>query len=93
MKLIQQAKLYWYNVERLLIQGGQPPIRTWDQNERKAARKVPSSYRQCFFDQWQKLRQGNGSVKDYIAKFDEYLMRYGATEEREVTFSRFRAGL
>ena len=39
--------------------------------------------------------QGNKSATDYIAKFDEYLNRYGAIEleSPEQTPSRFRSGL
>ena len=39
------------------------------------------------------MKQGTRSVSDYIATFDEYLMRCDVSEAHEVTLSRFRAGL
>ncbi|XP_038989081.1 uncharacterized protein LOC120112937 [Phoenix dactylifera] len=94
MRLLGQAKYYWQNVERLILHRRQEPIRTWDEMKDKLREKyLPTSYQQRLLDQWQTLTWGNKSVTDYIAKFDEYLMRCHVNEDPSVTLSRFRAGL
>jgi len=56
---------------------------------------VPPSFSQQLLDKWNRWTQGNKSATDYIAKFDEYLNRYGAIELEfpEQILSRFRSGL
>ncbi|XP_073117835.1 uncharacterized protein [Elaeis guineensis] len=94
MKLVRQARLYWESVECLLNQRRQDPIETWDEMKEKLREKyLPTSYQQRLLDQWQRFTQGNRLVIEYIARFDEYLMRCGVAEDRVVTLSRFRAGL
>ncbi|MQL76985.1 hypothetical protein Taro_009395 [Colocasia esculenta] len=94
MKLIGQAQTYWMNVETLLEQRGQDPIESWEEMKVKLREKyLPASFRQRLIDRWQNIFQGTRSVTDYIAEFDEYLMRCGAREESAVTLSRFRKGL
>lgn len=44
-------------------------------------------------DQWNSLRQGNISILDYIARFDEFMWRCDITEDHSATLSRFRLGL
>ena len=54
---------------------------------------LPVSYHQRLLDQWHRLTQGNKSVTEYIAKFDELAMRCGINESESVILSRFRSGL
>ena len=51
------------------------------------------SYHQRLLDQWHRLVQGNKSVTEYIAKFDELAMRCGINESESVILARFRSGL
>ena len=51
---------------------------------------VPMSYHQRLLDQWQRLNQGNKTVTEYIAKFDELAMRCNLVESESATLSRFR---
>ena len=94
MKLVRQARLYWENIELTTRRRNVEPITTWQGMKEKLRDKyLPISYQQNLLDQWQTLKQGNRSVSDYIATFDEYLMRCDVSEAHEVTLSRFRAGL
>ena len=94
LKLVRQARLYWRNVERLARQRGEVPIVTWRAMKIRLRQKyLPMSYNQRLLDQWQRLAQGNRSVAEYIAKFDEFIMRCNVDESKSVTLSRFRAGL
>ena len=43
-------------------------------------------------DEWQHLQQGDSSVAEYIAKFDNPMIRCNVDEEPVVTLARFRAG-
>ena len=62
--------------------------------KRKLTEKyLPMSYQQRLLDQWQRLTQGNKTVSEYIAKFDEFVMRCHLNEPEEATLSRFRTGL
>ena len=93
-RLIRQARLYWGNVERLSRQRRDPYIASWkDMKLKLRAKYLPFSYEQRLLDQWQKMTQGNQIVSEYIAIFDEYVMRCGVSESESVTLSRFRAGL
>ena len=94
LRLIRQARMYWDNVERLVIQRGQDPIATWGDLKAKLREKyLPVSYHQRLLGQWHRLIQGNKSVTEYIAKFDELAMRCGINESESVILSRFRSGL
>ena len=94
LRLVHQARLFWNSVENYIEQKGQLPITAWGEMREKLRRKyLPASYTQKLLDQWQTLSQGSKSVADYIAKFDEYVMRCKVVESPEVTLSRFRAGL
>ncbi|MQM18642.1 hypothetical protein Taro_051636 [Colocasia esculenta] len=94
MKLLGQAQTYWVNVESLLIQRYQDRIETWDDMKAKLREKyLPATYHQCLIDRWQSLTRGNRPVSEYIAEFDEYLLRCGVHEESAMTLSRFRKGL
>ena len=50
---------------------------------------VPICYRPMIIDEWQRLRQGDGSVADYIAHFDELMIRCNNDEESVATLARF----
>ncbi|PKA54954.1 hypothetical protein AXF42_Ash000790 [Apostasia shenzhenica] len=94
MKLTLQARLFISNIESLRQCRGLEPIEYW--NEFKAIMRekyVPITYHDQLLDQWQRLTQGTRSMIEYIAKFDEFMMRCGETESPTTTLSRFRAGL
>ena len=75
IRFLDQAKLYWHNVERLAMHRRQEPINTWDEMKDKFCEKyLPTSYQQCILNQWQRLTQGSKFVTEYIIKFNEYLM-------------------
>ena len=94
MRLLGQAKTYWRNVERLLEMRRQEHVGTWEEMKVKLREKyLPPTYRQRLIDQWQSLTQGNRPVAEYIAEFDDYLLRCGVNEDSEMTLSRFRKGL
>ena len=44
-------------------------------------------------DEWQHLQQGNGTVVEYIVRFDDLMIRCNIDEEPVATLARFRAGL
>ena len=94
IRLVRQARLYWRNVECIARQRGDLPIVTWRNMKRKLREKyLPMSYQQRLLDQWQRLTQDNKTVSEYVAKFDEFVMRCNIVESEEATLSRFRSGL
>ncbi|KAK8929046.1 hypothetical protein KSP39_PZI017906 [Platanthera zijinensis] len=94
MKLVGQAKVYWISVERALERDGYYPITRWDDmKERLKDKYLPASYRDQLLDQLQSLRQGTLSVAEYMARFDELVVRSDISEEPIATASRFKAGL
>ncbi|GFS42242.1 hypothetical protein Acr_00g0078700 [Actinidia rufa] len=44
-------------------------------------------------DKWNNLRQGSKPATEYVAQFEEYLMRCNIREDERMTLSRFRQGL
>ena len=77
LKFVLEARLFWRNVERSMRLRGDEPIVTWMGMKHKLRRKyLPTSYNQRLLDQWQRLTQVTRSVAKYIARFDEFVMRY-----------------
>jgi len=63
MKLIDQARQYWTNIEKLMKLKNPEPIQTWDEIKMKLQEKyLHVSYKQRLLDQWQRLTQGNQLV-------------------------------
>ncbi|KAK8923695.1 hypothetical protein KSP39_PZI019139 [Platanthera zijinensis] len=94
MKLVGQAKVFWISVERALERDGCYPITRWDEmKERLKEKYLPASYRGQLFEQLQNLRQGTLTVAEYMARFDELIVRSDVSEEPIATASRFKAGL
>jgi len=55
---------------------------------------MPPSYYARLLDRWYQFNQGNKSAKEYIAKFDEFLIRWALNTEGETQIlSRFRVEL
>ena len=54
---------------------------------------VPACYRPMIINEWQHLRQGDSTVADYIARFDDLMIHCNLDEEPVATLARFRAGL
>ena len=56
---------------------------------------VPPSFSACLMDNWHHHMQGNKSVKEYVKKFNEFLIRCSTLYRESETqiLSRFRAGL
>jgi len=56
---------------------------------------VPPSFSDRLMDKWHQHNQGNKSAKEYIAKFDEFLIRCSISSKKGQAqiLSRFRAGL
>ncbi|MQL82036.1 hypothetical protein Taro_014499 [Colocasia esculenta] len=79
IKLVSQAQTYWLNVEALLEQRGLAPIESWEDMKVKLCEKyLPSTYRHHLINRWQDLTQGTHTVSEYIADFEEYLLRTSA---------------
>ncbi|GFZ12735.1 hypothetical protein Acr_23g0011200 [Actinidia rufa] len=51
------------------------------------------SYQGDMLDKWNILRQGSKPATEYVAQFEEYLMRCDIREDERMTLSRFRQGL
>ncbi|GFZ19564.1 hypothetical protein Acr_28g0002690 [Actinidia rufa] len=54
---------------------------------------LPQSYQGDMLDKWNNLRQGSKPATEYVAQFEEYLMRCDIREDAKMTPSRFRQGL
>ncbi|GFY90459.1 hypothetical protein Acr_07g0006560 [Actinidia rufa] len=90
MKLISRAKLFWQSTE----QRQQPPVTDWvEMKEILREKYLPQSYQGDMLDKWNNLRQGSKPATEYVAQFEEYLMRCDIREDERMTLSRFRQGL
>ncbi|GFY95331.1 hypothetical protein Acr_10g0007160 [Actinidia rufa] len=90
MKLISRAKLFWQSTE----QRRQPPVTDWvEMKEILREKYLPQSYQGDMLDKWNNLRQGSKPATEYVAQFEEYLMRCDIREDERMTLSRFRQGL
>ncbi|KAA8522207.1 hypothetical protein F0562_012880 [Nyssa sinensis] len=86
-----EARIFY---EQLLERRHQLAITNWVEMEEKLKEKYLShSYRGDLLDQWNNLWQGLKSTTEYVAQFEEYLMRFNVVEDERMTSSRFRRGL
>ena len=77
MKLTGQASQYWTNLEIMCAAFDQETINTWHRIKNDLREKyVPSSFSACLMDECHQYNQGYKSVKEYMAKFDEFLIRW-----------------
>ncbi|KAL0926660.1 hypothetical protein M5K25_002901 [Dendrobium thyrsiflorum] len=96
MKLIGRASQFWSNLESLRESRNEYPITDWSSMKRELKQKyLPPSYFPRLLDRWNRLTQGSKPVKDYIASFDDYLIRCkGETSTTPAQIlSMFRTGL
>jgi len=96
MKLSGQANQYWTNLENRRAARGRPPIDTWYRMKEELKTKyVPPLFIAHLMNNWHQYTQSNKSAKEYVRKFDEFLIRCSILHrEGEVQFfSRFRASL
>ena len=94
MKLTGQARIYWRNLQSSADRRRDILVTTWDEMKGRLREKfVPACYRPMIIDEWQHLRQGEGTVADYISRFDDLMIRCNLDEEPVATLARFRAGL
>ena len=94
MKLTGQAQIYWRNLQATTERRHDPMITTWAEMKSHLREKyIPACYRPMIIDEWQHLRQEEGTVADYIAQFDDLMIRNNIDEEPMATLARFRAGL
>ena len=94
MKLTGQARIYWRNLQATRERRHDPAITTWAEMKSRLREKyIPACYRPMIIDEWQRLRQEEGTVVDYVARFDDLMIRCNVDEEPLATLARFRAGL
>nr|XP_023900366.1 uncharacterized protein LOC112012220 [Quercus suber] len=94
MKLIGRADLFWEDLEETLRRRREPPITDWLEMKNALSRNyLPSTYRSSLLEEWDRLRQGNTPVAEYIEKFMEFKRRIQIVEEEVVTLNRFKKGL
>ena len=94
MKLSGHARIYWRNLQAIAERRREETITTWAEMKGRLREKfVPDCYRPMIIDEWQHLQQGDSTVAEYIAKFDDLMIRCNVDEEPVATLARFRAGL
>ena len=94
MKLSGQASQYWTNLENRRAALGRLTIDTWDMMKEELETKYVH-HRLVLISWTIGTTQGNKSTKEYVKKFDEFLIRCSTLhkEGEAQILSRFRAGL
>ena len=93
MKLTGQARIYWRNLHATTERQHEPMIMSWAEMKSRLREKfIPACYRPMIIDEWQHLCQEEGTVAEYIARFDELMIRCSVDEEPMATLARFWAG-
>jgi len=76
MKHTGQASQYWTNVETLRASRAQRPIKTGAaMKDELKGKYVPPFYYACLLNKRHQFSHDNKSTKEYVAKFDEFLIR------------------
>ena len=90
MKLTGQARIYWCNLQATRERHHDPTITTWAEMKSRLREKyIPACYRPMIIDEWQHLRQEEGTVADYVARFDDLMIRCNVDEEPMVRLPGF----
>ena len=93
MKLTGQARIYWRKLQATTERRHDLMNTSWaEMKSRLWVKFVPACYRTMILDEWQHLLQEEGTVADYIARFDDLMIRCNVDEEPMATLARFRAG-
>ena len=72
----------------------EPVITSWAEMKSRLRDKfVPACYRPMIIDEWQHLRQGDDTIAEHIARFNDLMIRCNLDEEPVATLARFCAGL
>lgn len=86
MKLISRKKLLWKSIEQLFAWIYEPLILYWEEMKAKLYEKyLPQFYQVKLPNQWNSLRQRNMPVSDYMAQFDEYMMKCSILNDETIT--------
>ena len=94
MKLTGQARIYWQNFQSSAERRHDTMVTTWAEMKGQLQEKfVPACYKLMIIDEWQDLRQGEGTISECINPFDELMIRCNLDEEPMATLAWFRAGL
>ncbi|XP_021737357.1 uncharacterized protein LOC110703884 [Chenopodium quinoa] len=94
IKFKKHASIWWENLRRQREREGRSTICTWDKMKRELKRKfLPSHYRQDMFLKFHHLEQGNKSVAEYVAEFEDLSMKCDNSEPEEQTIARFLTSL
>ncbi|XP_020679784.1 uncharacterized protein LOC110097627 [Dendrobium catenatum] len=96
MKLTGRANQYWANLKHMRETRGEYPVTDWGTMKQELKRKyLPPSYYPRLLDHWNRLTQGHKPVKEYIAAFDDFIIRCNGEETTTPVqlLSMFRAGL
>jgi len=76
MKMSGQASQYWSNLENIRASRLQQPIETWEMlKDELKGKYVPLLFSDRLMNKWHQNIQGNKSAKEYVTKFDEFLIR------------------
>ena len=90
MKLAGQARIYWRNLQATAERRCEVAVTTWTEMKGPLREKyVPACYRPMIIDEWQHLQQGDGTVVEYITRFDDLMIRCNIDEEPVATLARF----
>ena len=94
MNMVGQARIYWRNLKATAERRRETALTTWAEMKGRLREKyIPACYRPMIIDEWQHLQQGDGIVVEYIARFDDLMIRCNIDEELVATLARFRDGL
>ena len=94
MKLTGQARIYSRKLEATTERRHESMITTWvEMKSRLREKYIQACYRPMIIDEWQHLRQEEGTVAEYMARFHDLMIRCNVDEEPMAALAQFRAGL
>ncbi|XP_042437074.1 uncharacterized protein LOC122023042 [Zingiber officinale] len=94
IKLRKYASIWWEHLKKQRMRDDKQKIRTWNKMKKELRRKfLPDNYRQDTFLKYHNFKQKDLSVEDYVAKFENLMMRCDVFEPEEQIIARFLEGL
>lgn len=93
IKLKKYASIWWEHLKKQRARDGKKQIQTWAKMKELRRNFLPDNYRQGAFLKYHNFKQRDLSVVDYIAEFENLMMRCDVSEQEEQTIARFLGGL
>lgn len=94
LKFKDYASLWWENIKKQRSKEGKDKVRSWEKLKKLLKKRfLPENHRQELYLKLYTFKQEDDSVKEYIRKFEKFIIRSEMSELKEQTIAQFLGNL